>query len=525
MRLTSFLPYSGMSAILRLAMRGSWRAFESAALDPEQAQKNLWSEIVSECAGSPFWKKHCGSGAPPPLEELPITEYEDYRPEFEAAFEKGHSPTTASPVKYWASTSGTTGGKFKYFPYIAMSARQGHIVAGAYEAAMHRLSVVRPHIPFKPMLTFSHVGSRPPSPTGIPVGSATSYYQRFLSPRAHRMMHVIPWEVYEQTESGLFRDWAPLYALTRDVSMARSLTAGWITLFFERLLADIESYWPYLEGRAQPPAPLPPVEIGRRRLRHLHEVFGRGTPTLTDVWPGLAAAMCWTTASAALQVPKLLPHLGKAPLLDTPYGCVEGLLNVPLHDGKDGHPLHPGANIVELLPEDEEAEPGNLIPSWKAEKGQRYEIFLTTLSGLARYRLHDIVQCMGHYHRAPRIVFCCKSAFVLKVTSTVIPENDLVSILLDLGYRGHEDLLAGPSPSGASVAVYLRESSGQSLDVEALDNALRKISRMYAHERNNGLLGDIESYVVPDDHAMWEWRNRPPAKERYILNEAPSGVF
>ena len=137
MRLTSFLPYSGMSAILRLAMRGSWRAFESAALDPEQAQKNLWSEIVSECAGSPFWKKHCGSGAPPPLEELPITEYEDYRPEFEAAFEKGHSPTTASPVKYWASTSGTTGGKFKYFPYIAMSARQGHIVAGAYEAAMH----------------------------------------------------------------------------------------------------------------------------------------------------------------------------------------------------------------------------------------------------------------------------------------------------------------------------------------------------------------------------------------------------
>lgn len=524
MRFRNLLPFSGMSAILRLAMRKSWQGFETAAADPERAQRSLWSEIVSECAGSPFWTRRFGDGAPPPLKGLPATEYEDYRPEFERAFEEGHSPTTASPVKYWASTSGTTGGKFKYFPYVDTSPRQGHIVAGAYEAAMHRLSVVRPHIPFAPMLTFSNVGSRPPSPKGVPVGSATSYYQRFLSPRMHRMMHVIPWEVYKQTESGLFRDWAPLYALTRDVSMARALSAGWITAFFERLLANVESYWPYLEGRAQPPDPLPPVEIGRRRLRHLRETFRHESPTLTDVWPGLAAVTCWTTASSALQVPELLPYLGKAPLLDTPYGCVEGLLNVPLHDEEEGHPLHPGANIVELLPEGADATAANLLPSWQAEEGRRYEVFLTTLSGLVRYRLHDIVQCTGYYRRAPRIVFCCKSAFILKVASTVIPENVLVSILLDLGYRGHDDLLVGPSPFRTAFAVYRREGSGQSLDVDAFENALRNVSRMYAHERNQGLLRDIESYVVPDGHAMWEWRSRPPAKARYILPEAPSGV-
>ena len=164
------------------------------------------------------------------------------------------------------------------------------------------------------------------------------------------------------------------------------------------------------------------------------------------------------------------------------------------------------------------------MPSWQAEEGCRYEVFLTTLSGLVRYRLHDIVQCTGYYRRAPRIVFCCKSAFVLKVASTVIPENVLVSILLELGYRGHDDLLVGPSPFRTSFAVYLREGSGQSLDVDAFENALRNVSRMYAHERSQGLLSDIESYVVPDGHAMWEWRNRPPAKARYILQEAPSGV-
>ena len=374
------------------------------------------------------------------------------------------------------------------------------------------------------MLTFSHVGSRPPSPAGIPVGSATSYYQRFLSPRAHRMMHVIPWEVYEQTESGLFRDWAPLYALTRGCQHGAVIDRRLDHALLRKAAGRHRQLLAVL-GRPRPASV--PLAAGGNRTAAAPAPARSLRPRIADSDRRLARSGRRNVLDDRERVPagsETAAPSRKAALLDTPYGCVEGLLNVPLHDGKDGHPLHPGANIVELLPEDAEAVPGNLIPSWKAEKGQRYEIFLTTLSGLARYRLHDIVQCTGHYHRAPRIVFCCKSAFVLKVTSTVIPENDLVSILLDLGYQGHDDLLAGPSPSGASVAVYLRESSGQSLDVGALDNALRKISRMYAHERSHGLLGDIESYVVPDDHEMWEWRNRPPAKARYILNEAPSGV-
>ena len=227
---------------------------------------------------------------------------------------------------------------------------------------------------------------------------------------------------------------------------------------------------------------------------------------------------------ADLQVPKLPPHLGKAPLLDTPYGCAEGLLNVPLHDGKNGHPPHPGANIVEPLPDDADATSENLIPLRKAEKGLRREIFLTTSSGLARHRLHEIAQRAAHRHRAPRIAFCCESAFVLKVASTVIPEFDLASVLLDSGCQGHDDLLAGPNPSGASVAVQLLESSGLSPDAGAPDNALRKNSNMCAHEHDRGLPGDIESCAVPDVHAMRKWRNRPPAKERSILKEAPSGI-
>ena len=519
----SVLPVSGASAILRLSMGRGWRAFEAAARDPEHAHRDLWAEIVAECRGSPMWKARLGGAEAPPLAELPITEYEDYRPAIEKAFAEGHSPTTAAPVKYWASSSGTTAGKLKLFPYIATSARQGHIVAGAYEAAMYRLSVAAPHVPLGPMLSFANVAYRPPSPSGVPVGSATSYYQRFMPAWAHRMLQAIPWEVYERSE--MWNEWAPLYAAVRNVSLARALSAGWVTAFFENLLERMDGYWPYLEGRAQPPPPLPPVKVSRRRLRRLRKAFRRDAPpTMTDVWPTLAAVLCWTSASSAAQVPRLEPHLGRAALLDTPYACTEGVLTVPLHDGEEGHPLHPGANLVELLPEDAEPDAANLVPPWRAEPGRRYEVFLTTLSGLIRYRLHDVVQCTGHYHGAPRLAFCCKTAFLLKVTSAIIPENLLVSLLLEIGYRGQDDLLVGPSPSGGAFAIYHREASGQPVGADALDQALRRASRLYDHERTRGLLGPVETRAVPDAHPMWDWRKRPLAKSRYILQEAPKDL-
>ena len=58
MRLTNFLPVSGMSAILRLAMRGSWRAFEAAARDPEQDVSRMRLLRPSVCS-RPEFNRRC----------------------------------------------------------------------------------------------------------------------------------------------------------------------------------------------------------------------------------------------------------------------------------------------------------------------------------------------------------------------------------------------------------------------------------------------------------------------------------
>ena len=506
--------------MLRL-LRPIWRRFEAAARDPEAAQRTLWAGIAREAEGSPMWGERWGQSGAPPLTDMPITEYADYAEAFERAFEEGGNPTATRPVDYWAESSGTTAAKSKRFPYLAANRQQRLTAFGPIGAYLYRLSMAEPHIPAAPVLLLANAGSHPPSPTGVPVGYATGYIIAKMPPWARRAL-VIPWAVYERPD--LWDDWAPLYAVAKDLSMAVGLSAGWLANFHRALLERMDSYWPYLEGRAEPPPPLPPVRVRPRRLKHLRDAFQGGAPTVGKVWPRMASMLCWTGASAAAQLPLLEPLLGDVPVRDYPYICTEAPITVPLYDGEEGHPVHPGATIVELLPEEAEPVAENLLPLWRAEPGRNYEVFLTTVNGLIRYRLHDIVRCDGWFHRSPRLAFVSKSAFLLKVTSATIPENDVVRLLLHIGYRGADDLLIGPHPSRSAFAMYVREGSDAGGLAGALDDTLREYSSVYDVERTRMVIGPVEAIAVPASHPMWDFRTRGQAKSRYVLPTAPDDL-
>ncbi len=511
------LPISGGSAMLRL-LRPIWRRFEAAAHDPEEAQRKLWAGIAREAEGSPMWGERWGRSGAPPLAELPVTEYADYAEAFERAFEQGVAPTAARPVDYWAESSGTTAAKPKRFPLLAGNRQQRLTAFAPIGAYLYRLSLAEPHIPALPILALANAGSHPPSPAGVPVGYATGYFVARMPAAARRTM-AIPWEVYQRPD--LWDEWAPLYAVAKDLSVAVGLSAGWLAGFYRTLLERMDDYWPYLAGRAAPPSPLPRVRVRSRRLRRLRQVFRGGAPTIRDVWPRMAVMLCWTGASAAAQLPLLEPFLGGVRVRDYPYICTEAAITVPLYDDAQGHPLHPGATIVELLPEGAEPVAENLLPSWQVESGRDYEVFLTTVNGLIRYRLHDVVRCDGFFHRSPRLTFRSKSAFLLKVTSTVIPEDDVVRVLRRIGYRGEDDLLLGPHPSRSAFTMYVREGSAAGTLAGALDDAFREHAPTYEVERVKGIIGPVEVVTVPESHPMWDFRTRGQAKSRYVLPTAP----
>ena len=384
---------SGLSALLRLAGRRFWRRFETAADDPDRAHLERWQRIGRRCAGSSHWQARWGQAGAPPLAELPLTEYADYQPAFDQAFETGRSPTTGDRVTFWTLSTGSTSNIPKRFPLNESFEQQSR---SAWLTYAYSLARAAPRIPLKPLIMCAY-GNLKSSPAGVPVGWVSGQLASKLSGWKSGLS-AIPWAVTEQPE--LAEEWATTYAVANDASLGISITAGYFAHFHEKVIADIDRNWRYLEGSAKMPGSLPRLRVSRRRLRHLRSVFRKGPPSIGEIWPGMAAVVCWTGASAAASVPLLAPRLGGVSLVDGPYSSTEtGLTTIPLYDGKEGHPLHPHANVVELLPENAAPDPRNVIPASQAEVGQRYELIVTTLTGLVRYRTHDIVECTGFYRR------------------------------------------------------------------------------------------------------------------------------
>ena len=131
---------------------------------------------------------------------------------------------------------------------------------------------------------------------------------------------------------------------------------------------------------------------------------------------------------------------------------------------------------------------------------------------------------VGFFHRSPRLTFRSKSAFLLKVTSTVVPEDDVVRVLRRIGYRGKDDLMLGPHPSRSAFTMYVREGSDAGRLAAALDDALREHAPTYEVERVKGIVGPVEVVTVPASHPMWDFRTRGQAKSRYVLPTAPRDV-
>ena len=489
-----------LSGLLQLAGLPAWRRFEQATADPDRAQRETWEHVRRKCQDAPFWRERWGGGSPPPLTELPVTDYVDYEAAFDEAFEGDLSPTTGEAITCWLISSNSTGKASKRFPLYADHERR---LKAAWEACLYSLAVAVPDIPLQPVLSPYPANIMAPSPAGLPVHFVTAekLMEWFLDGK--QSGNLFPEELVARPD--LWDEWAPLYAVAGDASMALAITADRIAVMREDVIAGMDRWWPYLEGRADPPPPLPPLRLSTERLNHLRSVFSGAPPGLRRIWPSMKVVSCWTVASAGAAVPLLEPWLEGARLLDGPYASMEtGPVTVPLFDGEEGHPVNPDANVAELLPEGAEPEPRNVIPMSQAEAGRRYELIVTTPGGLIRYRTGDIFVCHGFHHRTPRLTFCSRVAFSLNVSGTVrLPEDAVVKLLMEHGYRLQDDLMLGPHPNGIAIVMYIKEGSGHRPAGHAFDRGLCELSADYASKRRQGLILDIHNMVVPATHPMW----------------------
>ncbi len=491
--------------LLRASTLGPHRAFVRDCKNPERAQARVWAETWRVLRRAPFWRGGAAS-----LSDFPLTTYDDYRGALTRSFARERSELSAEPILYWSESTGTTGPR-KLFPITASYRRQFQTTTPAF---LRGLTSRFPKLLSQPVLYFAATQPVERSPAGIEVGLISHFNYRTI-PAFLRRLYGFPIEVLANEET--FSRWGPLYAIATDLSAMVGISPAAISRFFEQLVANRDRYEPILAGRAQPPAPLPPIQLGEARRALVRAVLDGGGEELGALWPALEAVVCWKSSTCGLQLPALRRVVGDVPFVDATYSATEGWMNVPRADGSLGGPLHPGAHVFEFLPQGGAPHARNLLPMWALQPGRSYEIVLTTAMGLVRYHLQDVVTCTGYFHRSPIVHFSHKSANQISLGPASVSEAELVEALKQLT-RARACLVA-PAASGRGLELCVDEPIAAA-ELSVLQSALETINPVYRRYVANGTLDPLAARRVASDHPSFDAaRGHAQTKPRLLMQE------
>ena len=92
--------------------------------------------------------------------------------------------------------------------------------------------------------------------------------------------------------------------------------------------------------------------------------------------------------------------------------------------------MTPSPAYIEFLPVEAMGDPqARPMPAWQARPGRCYEVVLTTLDGLTRYRLEDIVRVVEFYGQTPIIEFIERVGQVINVAGEKTAEHHVVEAM------------------------------------------------------------------------------------------------
>jgi len=185
-----------------------------------------------------------------------------------------------------------------------------------------------------------------------------------------------------------------------------------------------------------------------RRLKHHHDqeleldANSRGPSLARRLWPNLHTILASETGAFQIYGEKLRQqYIGNDVAIYSPlYAATEGLIGVNPDMNKQTYVLHPKAMFYEFLPIEEESlsnddDEGTAIDQEKTlfieqlEPGKEYEIIITNLTGLYRYRFGDVIRCVGYHGEAPIVEFAYRKGQFLNASGERTSEETFYKAL------------------------------------------------------------------------------------------------
>ena len=511
--------------------------FRRATASVETTQAALLRDILENNARSEFGRVHGFAGIRSAVEfqrRVPLAGYEDFSENIERISAGERNVLTTDSVTLLEPTSGSSGA-VKLIPYTASLRAQfqrgidawlGDLL-NAFPAVRHG----RAYWSISPAL-----GIQRKSNAGIPIGfDDDTAYLGSLEGRAIKHLLAVPPELAKTRDLDQFRYQTLLHLLAAE---DLALISIWSPTFLTTLLSQLErrsvEFCRDLRNQR--------LRFRSRQLTRrpdvLEQILASADSTaekLRRIWPRLALISCWAEGASARYLGELAELFPSVMVQPKGLLATEGFISFPLARSA-GAALALRSHFFEFI----DAR-GDLRLAHQLERGESYQVVMTTGGGLYRYHLGDMIEVVNFENQCPLLRFVGRADGICDMVGEKVSEN-LVRVALertfaeigltprfammvpvDEGKRGYRLYVQGRNGdlSRAKLAIMrarveeiltgnpyydhaLRLSQLRKLEVHALSSSAESAWGVYEREclRRGQKLGDIKPVVL---HRGFDW--------------------
>ena len=411
---------------------------------PEQASARTLRRILRLSANTVYGREHhfasiCKARKPEQLfrlyeKSVQPAEFEAFRPYVER-HKKGERNVLipGKPLMY-ATTSGTTS-QPKWIPISTTYMKE--VYSSMSHIWLDNFARLRPKFLSGGLVVSVAKVVEGYAEDGTIFGSVSGVTAREL-PGFIRERFVTPSEVYD------IKDYSARYYTMMRLAIAHSVTyivapnpSTIMELvhnaeeYFEDYIEDIEKGT--LSSKFDIPEKIraalaPKLKSDPKRADFLRKIKAEHpVPQIKHWWPELQFLSSWkcgNTAIAAAKVSEQLPEC--CCYQELGFFASECRFGLVLDQGIDTT-LFPHYHFYEFVEESELDKPDpRFYRLHELEQGKRYCIFVTTLSGLFRYNMNDLVEVGGWYHKTPKIHMVQKVNGIVSITGEKLYEKQFI---------------------------------------------------------------------------------------------------
>ncbi len=482
--------------------------FQDLCMHPLETQEHLLNQIIRKNAGTRFGRDHHFNSIKSFQDyqnRVPVFTYNELYPYVHNQLQGMPAQLTRDKPVFFATTSGTTGA-IKYIPVTPGRRALRTRLMKIWHFAMNRdypklysgkiMAIVSPEVESY-------------SPGGTPCGAESGYSYRTMPPYV-KSLYALPYEVFKLTDFD-----AKYYAILRlaaaqKISFIFTCNPSTVLLLARRLelhtrniIRDVHNGT--LSGHFNFPSSFRAavknyLKPDPKRAKALEKAAEQGGGRLLPkyVWPEIQMIACWKGGTVGFHVDQFRPYFPEnLPVRDIGYFASEHFGSIPMSDQGAGGVLAIPYNVYEFYPADKEGRPQgpDLLRADQLEAGKRYYIYVTTLSGLYRYDMNDIIEVSGYYGHTPVISFIQKGKGVTSLTGEKLSETQVLKAveeaLFSRRFSSEFILAVGELHRDKPRYAFLVEfddavTPGESLKIaQDLDAALQKHNTEYAAKRKS----------------------------------------